>query len=71
MSEATHVVATGGGRGCTLECLHCRNKLKIALPSNVSEFVAAGRSFVNRHKDCPAPAGKDFDGGPKKPVLNG
>lgn len=49
-----HIVATQQPFG--FECLHCGGRLGLTLPVSVDEFVAASKSFGDRHRDCKAHA---------------
>ena len=53
MADTSHVVAHDGNHGVPFgfECLHCHAKLGFTLPVSVDEFSAAGKAFVDRHRD--------------------
>lgn len=35
-----------------LECLHCGNSYTMALPCNLSVWLAAVREYIRQHKRC-------------------
>ena len=55
--KGDHVVVYSDRRGAGGKCLHCGDELIVALPVDLGVWVAAGKAFARRHRNCPKPPG--------------